>query len=43
VGSENNFSEEQIRAVRDFLMIYPQVADWPVLKYRTAAGTTGGQ
>ena len=38
VGSENNFSEEQIRAVRDFLMIYPQVADWPVLKYRSAAG-----
>ena len=42
IGSEKNFTEEQIRAVRDFLMLYPQVADWPVLKLRTAPGTTGG-
>jgi hypothetical protein len=42
IGSEKNFPDEQIRAVRDFLMIYPQVAEWPALKYRSAPGATGG-
>src|SRR5262249_6169564 len=27
-------SEEQIDAVRDFLMLYPQIKDWPVLRAR---------
>src|SRR5262249_9978191 len=36
IGSEKGFTEEQIQACRDFLMIYPQVADWPVLKHRPA-------
>lgn len=43
VGSEQSFSLDQIKAVRDFLMIYPQVADWPVLKNRPATGTAGGK
>jgi mono/diheme cytochrome c family protein len=44
IGSDGpNFSKDQIKAVRDFLMIFPQVADWPVLKDRPAAGTAGGQ
>ena len=43
VGSEKEFSLDQIKAVRDFLMIYPQVADWPVLKDRPATGTAGGK
>jgi mono/diheme cytochrome c family protein len=43
VGSEKEFSLDQIKAVRDFLMIYPQVADWPVLKDRPAAGSAGGK
>jgi hypothetical protein len=42
IGTEARFGEEQIRALRDFLMIYPQVAEWPVLKARTATGTNGG-
>ena len=28
LGSDQAFSLDQIKAVRDFLMIYPQVADW---------------
>jgi hypothetical protein len=43
VGSEQNWSLDQIKAVRDFLMILPQVADWPVLKDRPATGTAGGK
>jgi mono/diheme cytochrome c family protein len=43
LGSEQSFSLDQIKAVRDFLMILPQVADWPVLKDRPAAGTAGGK
>jgi mono/diheme cytochrome c family protein len=43
LGSEQAFSLDQIKAVRDFLMIYPQVAEWPVLKDRPAPGTAGGK
>jgi len=43
LGSDQAFSLDQIKAVRDFLMIYPQVADWPVLKDRPAPGTAGGK
>jgi hypothetical protein len=43
LGSDQAFSMDQIKAVRDFLMIYPQVADWPVLKNRPATGTAGGK
>ena len=31
LGSEESFSEDQIKAARDLLMIYPQVIDWPIL------------
>jgi mono/diheme cytochrome c family protein len=43
LGSDTAYSLDQIKAVRDFLMIYPQVADWPVLKNRPATGTAGGK
>jgi hypothetical protein len=43
LGSEKGFTQEQIKASRDVLMIYPQVADWPVLKHRPGPGTTGGK
>ncbi len=43
LGSEQTFSLDQIKAARDLLMIYPQVVDWPVLKYRQNPGDTGGQ
>jgi hypothetical protein len=43
LGSDQAFSMDQIKAARDFLMIYPQVADWPVLKNRPATGTAGGK
>lgn len=43
VGSETGFAEEQIRAIRDFLMVYPHVAEWPAIKLRSGPGTTGGQ
>jgi cytochrome c2 len=33
-------SDEQIRAVRDFLMLYPQIRDWPILKARPVLGLT---
>ncbi len=43
-ASVKGFSKEQIQACRDFLMFYPDVADWPILKARTAAaGATGGK
>jgi mono/diheme cytochrome c family protein len=43
LGSEQSFSLDQIKAVRDFLMTYPQMADWPILKERPATGTAGGK
>jgi mono/diheme cytochrome c family protein len=43
IGSEQLWSLDQIKAVRDFLMIFPQVADWPILKDRPATGTSGGK
>ena len=36
-------SAEQIQAVRDFLMLYPQVADWALLKHRPGPGTQGAK
>jgi hypothetical protein len=33
-------SYEQIQAARDFLMLYPTVRDWPVLKARPVLGST---
>jgi mono/diheme cytochrome c family protein len=41
-------SADQIQAVRDFLMMYPQIKDWPILRARPilsgapATGATGG-
>src|SRR5207244_3609287 len=32
-------SFEQIQAARDFLMLYPQIRDWPILKARPILGT----
>lgn len=43
LGSDQQFSLDQITAVRDLFMNYPQVADWPVLKTRPGAGTAGGK
>ena len=43
VGSETGFADEQIRAIRDFLMVYPQVAEWPVIRILANPGSTGGQ
>ena len=43
VGSDEGLLLDQIKAVRDFLMIYPKVVDWPVLKDRPAAGSAGGK
>ncbi|MBX7102728.1 MAG: cytochrome c [Gemmataceae bacterium] len=34
--------DEQIRATRDLLMLFPQVADWPVIKYRVGPVAFGG-
>jgi len=33
-------SADQIQAVRDFLMLYPQVRDWPILQARPILGLT---
>jgi mono/diheme cytochrome c family protein len=42
-GNERHFSEDQIKAARDLLMAYPQVIDWPILKYRPGPGVAGGK
>jgi hypothetical protein len=41
-GTEKEFSEDQIKAIRDYLMVYPQVVNWPILKYSPVTGTSGG-
>ncbi len=33
-------SMEQIEAARDFLFLYPQIRDWPVLRARPILGLT---
>ena len=43
VGSEKAWSEDQLKAARDLLMVLPQVAEWPILKYRPGPGVTGGK
>lgn len=43
IGSDAGYAEEEIRAIRDFLMVYPQVAEWPAIKLRSSQGTTGGK
>jgi len=42
-GNERQFSEDQLKAARDLLMAYPQVIDWPILKYRPGPGVAGGK
>ena len=33
-------SDEQIQAARDFLILFPQIRDWPILKARPILGLT---
>src|SRR5262249_10528587 len=35
-------SADQIRAARDYLMLYPQIRDWPILKARPVLGMGPG-